>query len=170
MGDVHDQLDPQLKSIHRLLKKLDEEGKEVAFTGWRADGPRSACALKVVDIPLPGHYHLDAGMIIWKPGKARQIARKIRPAYVPAVTQLGKMIHKFPRGSDEVILEQFLSEDWEPIKERALFEKHPVDSIRVLMGKKPKVTVVPIDFGTSLPTDELFVEKEHRPKPKPRPK
>ena len=75
--DIHDDIRVQNRQISKLLRVLDErkcEGKEIAMTYWQG---RDKVCQNGSSLPHGRHNHFDAGLCLWRPGKARLLARKV---------------------------------------------------------------------------------------------
>ena len=78
--DIHDDIKVQNRQIDKLLNKLknnpnpNHRNKEVAMTYWAA---REHECSNGTNIPHGRHNHMDAGLCLWQPGQAREVAKKV---------------------------------------------------------------------------------------------
>ena len=89
-----------------LLSKLRSLGRQLAVTYWESDDED---CLSSVALPLRGHYHIDGGICVWKPGPARIAA--MEGSTVDFMSHCAAMMldaPEVPRGVDEMLLDAFL--------------------------------------------------------------
>lgn len=144
--DIHDDLrllNIQLvKNLKRLsIGKMDAKRraapkedsppappKEVLITFWPARQdclhgsalPRKRCR---AGVPKGGHAHTDGGLIIWKAGEARRLARALG-SFASFVEDTVRRAAAIPRGIDEMILDGFLAAAAEDMGPRVLYAPH----------------------------------------------
>lgn len=105
--DVHDVLRQQFTSLKKALFSKDS----FLLTYYPAKGPPGDC-IYANPLQLGRHIHLDAGFSVWKPHPLRIEIRNANGDFMDYLSALCKRYHELPRGSDEVILEQYITSDF----------------------------------------------------------
>jgi hypothetical protein len=126
--DIHDDIKVQNRQIDKLMKTLQiqqTKRKELAMTYWAA---RDKVCHNGSSLPHGRHNHFDAGLCVWRPGKAREVACNVGD-FMRYCCQILHNTGPLPRAIDEALADAFLAGSG--IHDFAVFERH-VHKIRAI--------------------------------------
>jgi hypothetical protein len=119
--DIHDDIKVQNRQIDKLMRRLknqESDGKELAMTYWAA---RDKMCSNGSNIPHGRHNHFDAGLCVWRPGKARKLACGVGD-FIKYCCKILDGTGPLPRAIDEALADAFLSGSG--VHNHAIFERH----------------------------------------------
>ena len=122
----------QIDKLMRALHTQESNGKELAMTYWAA---RDKQCHNGSNIPHGRHNHFDAGLCLWRPGKARALACNVGD-FMQYCCNVLHQTGPLPRAIDEALADAFLSGSG--VHAHAVFERH-VHKIRAIKPSKSEM-------------------------------